>query len=87
MQSSTISGSGVTAEQLLADLRSLCGDNKLWISSMNVDTDSTGITDKVVVSVVGTSEADDVVERANKLGKGDCCMEGQLFSAIVGAHS
>ena len=70
----------VTAVQLLEDLRSLCVDNKLWFSSMNVSTDSTGMVGKVVVSVVGTSEADEVVERVKQAG------QGQLLCAIVGAH-
>ena len=86
VQSSTVASFGVTAVQLLADLRSLYGDNKLWISSMNVSTDSTGMVDKVVVSVVDTSEANKVVERVNKLDKGDSCVEGQLLCATVGAH-
>ena len=53
---------------------------------MNVGTDSTGMADKVVVSVVGTSEADEVAERVNKLDKGDSCVEGQLICTTVGVH-
>ena len=34
-------------------------------------------------SVVGTSEADEVVERVNKLDKGDSFMEGQVLCTIV----
>ena len=37
-------------------------------------------------SVVGTSEADEVVERVNKLDKSDSCMERQLLCATVGAQ-
>ena len=35
---------------------------------------------------MGTSEADEVVEHANKLDKGSSCMEGQLLCATVEAH-
>ena len=37
-------------------------------------------------SVVGTSEDDEVVERVKKLDKGNCCVEGQVLCATVGAH-
>ena len=85
VQSSTIASFDATAEQLLEDLRSFCVDNKLWISSMSMSTDSTGMADKVVVFVLGPSEADEIVERVNKLDKGDSCVAGQLVCAIVGA--
>ena len=58
----------------------------MWISSTNVSTGSTGMVDKVVVSVVDTSGADDVVEHVNKLDKGDSFMEGQLLCTTIEAH-
>ena len=35
---------------------------------------------------MGTSEADEVVERVNKLDKGDSCVEGQVLCATVGVQ-